>query len=267
MNEIVVSKESFFNIDKYALIISNIEFLNALFEVYLTSNEVSQDGLRSYYVDYYLVQMKNGGFSQFVYNSKWNEDVIDYVRTGLAAMGATENLALFEKLSNQLDNLELSQLQTFLNSDYWGESLERDLISSFDDDFFALQESENLIYFNHHWLLNHKNLVVLEEEEWDERIKMAKNANKEFESRQKAALDAQPRYANLIRKLCEAANQELEKITAGDPSHKYNGQQILAWHFITDQGHHFMVELVDEVIMFNSKTNNVVAQIRVGSSL
>src|SRR4051812_5684805 len=63
---IVVSTKSFGSKEAEDIVESNVSFVNALFDEYLTGEEVHPDALRSYYVDYYLDQVNNGGFSQFV---------------------------------------------------------------------------------------------------------------------------------------------------------------------------------------------------------
>src|SRR5579872_3800744 len=89
---VVVSDASFRSDDPSEIVESNCSFLNALFEEYLTADEVSADALRSYYVDYYLAEVNNGGFSQFVYNSRWSPQVLAFVREGLRAMKAKRHL-------------------------------------------------------------------------------------------------------------------------------------------------------------------------------
>src|SRR5688572_12066025 len=94
---IVVTEASRLSDGPYDILQSNIDFLNALFNERLTHGEVSADALQSYYVDYYLAQVNNGGFSQFVYNSRFSPELQGIVRTGLQAMGAKRNLELFER--------------------------------------------------------------------------------------------------------------------------------------------------------------------------
>jgi hypothetical protein len=61
---VIVSDRSYHSDDPYAIIQSNISFVNALFQAYIYPTEISADALRSYYVDYYLAQCNNGGFAQ-----------------------------------------------------------------------------------------------------------------------------------------------------------------------------------------------------------
>src|SRR3954451_15838582 len=113
---VVVSDTSFRSDDPSEIVESNIAFLNALFEEYLTAEEVSADALRSYYVDYYLAEVNNGGFSQFVYNSRWADDVVGLVREGFKAIGAQQHLALFEKGARLVKKLGKKGLQAYFSS-------------------------------------------------------------------------------------------------------------------------------------------------------
>src|SRR5690349_10993125 len=137
---IIVSKEAFASDDPYDIIQSNIEFLNAQFEEHLEHDEVSVNALRSYYVDYFLAQFLNGGFSQFIYNSRWG-DCIDYVTSGFAAMGAVKHLELFEDAARQLSERPgIEGLKKFFESDYFGDNEERDILNEFNEGFSSLSE-------------------------------------------------------------------------------------------------------------------------------
>src|SRR5262245_8720261 len=81
---------------RYGAIASNIGVVNALFDALLRSDEIPAEAMQSYYVDALFAQVQNGGFSQFVYNTRWSSAVTDRIREGLGAMGATRQLAMFE---------------------------------------------------------------------------------------------------------------------------------------------------------------------------
>jgi len=57
------------------------------------------------------------------------------------------------------------------------------------------------------------------------------------------------------------AGHTFSHATEGDPTHKHNGENVLAWHFITDKGHHYMVEADGRAIMYDGATRNPVAEI------
>lgn len=71
LDAVIVSIDAMGSDDPCDLISSNIDVVNALLNEHLNPDEISIDALRSYYVDYFLSQLNNGGFSQFVYNSRW----------------------------------------------------------------------------------------------------------------------------------------------------------------------------------------------------
>lgn len=260
-DSIVVSRESIGSKDPYDVIWSNIDFVNALFDEKIKKEEVSREALMSYYVDYYLAQMSNGGFSQFVYNSRWERGKIDKVRDGLKAMGAKQHLALFEEAAAHVSTLGEAQLGRYLKSDLFGKNGVRDGLASVDDRFFELKKKEDLILLNSRWLKSSPKLVVVPRSEMPKEVARRAAALSDGAARKQQALADEPRFMKLVRLLCEKSGQELDHVTAGDPSHKYQGKQVLAWHFITNKGHHYMIEADGKAIMFDGKSQAVVAEI------
>jgi hypothetical protein len=100
------------------IVLSNVRVVNALREEYLRNEEISEDALRSYYVDYYLAEVENGGFSQFVYNSEWDPEIVSRVRAGLPAMGAVKHRAWFDARARRVDALGDKGIRAFLDGEY-----------------------------------------------------------------------------------------------------------------------------------------------------
>lgn len=170
-NAVIVSEKAVASDDPYDIIQSNIDFLNAQFAEHLTHEEVSENSLQSYYVDYFLAQLNNGGFSQFVYNSRWGE-CIDYLTGGFAAIGAVKHLDLFETAAKQMaERPGIEGLKRFFASEYFGDNVERDILNEFNDGFFALSDTEDLIELNARWLRQLPDLVVLTEGEMAEELR------------------------------------------------------------------------------------------------
>lgn len=264
LDKIVVSEESFNSEEQYDIIHSNIDYVNALFNEYFYKNEVSDDALKSYYVDYYLAQVNNGGFSQFVYNSRWHNDTIRFVRIGLKEMGATEHLALFSRSAKILDQLGASRIDEYLDSQYFGTNEERDILNAFDDQFYELEKSESLIALNSQWLKAHKHLEVLSEEQFQQSVQSNAKLITNREKRIRDSLDAEPEYKKLIRTLSKKSGQSFERITAGSYT-TYKDEQTLAWYFITDVGVHYMVEYKGQAIMIDNKSKQTVTTISTGA--
>lgn len=263
---VIVSDKAVASDDPSDIIQSNIEFLNAQFEEHLRHDEVSENALRSYYVDYFLAQFENGGFSQFVYNSRWGE-CIDYITDGFAAIGAVRHLELFENAAKQMSERPgIEGLKKFCASDYFGENEERDILNEFNDGFSALSESEDLIALNAQWLRQLPDLVVLSETEMAEELRRRADAVPDREDRITAALAAEPRYMKVVRALCKAAGHELERVTAGDPTFEHDGQRMISWHFLTDKGHFHMADIDGKALMFKGHTDEVVCEIEVSDA-
>lgn len=256
---VVVTDTSFQSDDSYQIVESNIYFVNALFEEYLTEEEVPRDALRSYYVDYYLAQVNNGGFSQFVYNSRWNPQLIAFVRDGMRAIGAKRHLELFEENARFVERFGQDRLEEYFGSEYFGENQDRDDLNAPNDRFFEVEKQEDLLALNATWLRTHPKLVVLTTEQMRAEIRRRGQAISDRERRVAEALANEPRYMKLIRALCAQAGFELQRVTAGDPVRVHDGVQTIGWHFITDQGHHHMVDVGGRAIMFrgHSTTDSV----------
>ncbi|MDM1407370.1 DUF4375 domain-containing protein [Myroides sp. DF42-4-2] len=163
--KIVVSKDARESQDNYDIIYSNITFINLIREEVETEDPeednvdelIPHDAFLSYYVDYYLSQYENGNFSQFVYNTGADLELIDWIIEGLEKMGSVEHLALLKKRLDVLENMDEAVLEAFIESDYFGTNPTRDILN--DDDFFKIEE--DLIELNANWLKQHSELLAL----------------------------------------------------------------------------------------------------------
>lgn len=261
---VIVSQDALDSEEQYDLILSNVTFVNALMEEHIRPDEMAPQAQQSYWVDYFMAQMQNGGFSQFVYNSEWDPFVIDNVVTGLEQMGARQHLDALQAASKKLDELGPEGLEEYFESDYFGENDERDLLNEANEIIDQACETENLIELNSNWLKSLPNLVAVSQEEMEAEVQRRAAALPDREQRIQEALDNAPRFEKIILALCEAQGHTLDRITAGDPAHEYEGENILAWHFLTDQGHHYMLEVNGKGMMFNGDTEECIREIEAG---
>lgn len=256
---VVVWDKSYQDKEPGEIVDCNVAFVNALFEEYLTAAEISPGAMRSYYVDYYLGEVNNGGFSQFVYNSRWAPVCITAIKEGLKAMGAKRHLVVFNEGEKLVKKFGTKRLERYLASEYFGDNKDRDALNAINDRFFKAEEKEDLLALNAAWLRKHPKLVVLNTRQMAAEIRKRGKALPDREQRIAEARENEPRYMKLIRALCEKAGHELDRVTAGDPTHVYRRVPTEAWHFLTDKGHHYMVEFAGKAIMFrgDSKTARV----------
>lgn len=256
---VIVQKAAVGGDEPYAIIQSNINYINALRKALIYPTEISRDAQRSYYVDYYMAQIKNGGFSQFVYNSRWNDFTITLLREGLQAMGASEHLERFNTAAEAVEALGPEALNTYFERAYSGANPVRDRLNDIGADLLSPEPS--LLELNSKWLHSLPTLQALSVEEMEAQVALRAEATPDMAERRAEALENEPRYTKLIRALSAKAGHAFSHVTAGDPSHRHNGVMTLAWHFFTDKGHHYMVEADGAAIMFQGGTDKKIAEI------
>jgi len=83
------------------------------------------------------------------------------------------------------------------------------------------------------------------------RAQMAENG------RERLAAENKPRYARIIDVICEEYGMELARITAGDPGLIHEGEERVAWHFLTDQGHYSMVDMGEKAVVFDDDGDEI----------
>lgn len=152
---LVISTSSLAGDDAYAVVYSNLSYVNVVLEEGGAEEDLHPDSLLSYAVDFLHGQVRNGGFSQFLYNTRWNEGINARITQGLASMGATEHLAWFERRSAQVaEVLGTPELAAFLDGDYFGDDPFRDAL----DVDSALALDADLVALHSAWLREHPDL-------------------------------------------------------------------------------------------------------------
>lgn len=253
--------------DPSVLVESNRTYLELLAGEYIRDDEMNQDALRSYQVDNFLMEWENGGFSQFVYNTNWDPVVVKRVREGLEAMGAKRILKAFDKGAKMIEKLGKEALQQYLEGSYFqeeGEEEAEDPVDweAIDEALGKAADKEDIAELHGKWLRTHPKLFPMESEEAMQAEATRRGlALPDREERKARALVARPRYERLIDALCQKAGHELERLTAIDPKCEFEGEIVRAYHFLTDEGHHYLVELDGKAHMVEGKTNTSVCSI------
>jgi hypothetical protein len=254
---VVVSERSFRSAEPYDIVGSNVQFVNSLKERLLTENEIPVNALRSYYVDYYLAQRMNGGFSQFIYNSKADPRLLRHVHDGLSAMGARRQLDHLRGAEMLVERLGQTGLKRFFSSLYFGRNRDRDALNAADDEFEELQREEELIELNARWFRGLPDLQIMTDAEMQAEIERRVSFIPNLAAREAAALAAEPAFKKSIRALCAATGHKFERVTAGAQI-EFRGENLLAWHFRTDQGVFAFVEMGEKKFMLRHGDYSVV---------
>jgi hypothetical protein len=247
---------------------ANVLVVDAMHRELLQTDEMSPVAIRSYYVDFYLTQSLEGGFAQYVFTSLDREETDALVRDGMASMGATAHLDLFNRTAEAFDNLSEEDAERYLDGALDDDEEPTEGVRALDEldgEFEELLETENITALNAAWLRGQEGLLVLDEEELAAHIRGRVALIPDLAERQAkadaAALEDAPDFEIIIRELCSIAGYALQKITMGDPNYLHQGEKTLAWHFSTDHGDFIMVEDGDEAFMIDPATQEIVAAV------
>jgi hypothetical protein len=174
----------------------------------------------------------------------------------LAAIGARRHLELFEEGVILVESLGETGLKNFMETSIqnYAQSPERATLAAIDDRFYELEKQEALRPLNRAWLRSHPDLVPASSEQIDTEIQRRAELISDREQRIAAVEASAPRYLKLIRALVAKANQQLARVTAGDPNRDFEGAKTTAWYFLTDQGLFHMVDANGKAIMFRGRS-------------
>ncbi len=267
-DSIVVLASSVEDEDSGDIIQSNIAFVDMLVEEYLERQEIAPDALRSYNVDSFLAEFENGGFSQYVYNTRWNKDIVTDVREGLKAMGAKKYLKAFEKGAKMVEAVGKEKLTAYLDGGYFhdenAEEEEEDPVDwdAVDEAISKAGDVEDIFALHVAWLSKHPHLVLMESEEaMREEARRRGAALPDRAQRIAKAAASEYRHIKLMRALCKEADQEFDRWTGSDKQYEYEGEPVIAYYFLTDEGGFHMVEHEGRAIMLQNDTKDEVCSI------
>lgn len=247
---------------------ANVSVVDAMHTALLHTDEMSPAAVRSYYVDFYLTQALEGGFAQYAFLALDRAETDTLIREGMAGMGATTHLELFNRAVESYDALSEEDTELYLDGslDDSGDVPDGVLrMEELDGEFEELLERENITALNARWLRGQAHLVVLDDEEVgpyiQDLVALIPDLPERRAQAEAEALEDAPDFEVIIRELCGIAGVELTRITMGDPNYIHDGLKTVAWHFSTDNGDFLMVEEEDEAFMINPETQEIVAAV------
>lgn len=167
--QLVVSVESL-AADDAAVVHSFVSIVNVLLEDGVEPEHLADGSFAAYYTDYYLAQVGNGGFAQFLWNGGRDPRVLSSVRDGLTRFGGEAHTAIFARYAAGWDALSPAAREEFCGRDLFGTNSLRDRLGEPDDDFFALNRTDPLTGRIAGWLRAHPDLLVLPRAELEEYV-------------------------------------------------------------------------------------------------
>ena len=146
---------------------ANAAIIDAMHNALLGADRMSPVAVRSYFVDFYLCQVLEGGFALYAVMAAARTTTDALVREGMAGMGATAHLDLFNRAVDAHDALTAETAQAYLDGP-GGTGADPDgvlRIEELDGEFEELLEHENITALNARWLRGQADLLVLDDEE------------------------------------------------------------------------------------------------------
>jgi hypothetical protein len=146
---------------------ANVGIIDAMHNALLGAERMSPVAVRSYFVDFYLSRMLEGGFALYAVMAAARSATDALIREGMAGMGATAHLDLFNRAVDAYDALTAETAQAYLDAPGGaGDDPDSVLrIEELDGEFEELLEHENITALNARWLRGQPDLLVLDDEE------------------------------------------------------------------------------------------------------
>lgn len=228
IDNIIVTTNGFHSHNKNDLIASNIHYITKLFQNNLKEDQISQNALKSYYVDYYYSHIIYNGFDDFIKTFQKNFKVLYYIRSGLKALKSHKHLKLF--------NIVFPEKKEQKHK-YHNERLNKI--------FKKIQKKENIIEKNHQWLISHPKLIIVNPSSIESHIQ-----------KHLMAYQNDKRHVQIIKQLCKIIDEVFIAVTAGDEHNIYNR----SWYFKTAKNYYYIIEKDHIVTLYNSFTKKEVTK-------
>jgi len=221
IDKIIVSEESFRSNNHYDIVYSNVEYVDNLLNDGITTDNISESALKSYYVYIYFIEVNRGGFSQLDKRVEEETTILYYIQDGLEAIRATKNINLFNQYLGAKEKQDKQNYKIF------------------DKLFVYINKQEDILQLNANWLKSNRKLSITNSHSFSK--KYIENS-----------IDIQT-----IKKLCKLANEEYVRITSYDHNNLYNN----SYHFKTINSYFYMIKEEKRYVMYNSFTKKEVSSI------
>jgi Domain of unknown function (DUF4375) len=225
-------------------------------------------------VNFLVGQVLNGGFLQFVHNSKWDRSFVASVRGGLAAIGAKEHLAVFEGASRLIEegyasdgNLDTGKFKATVAQ------LERKHFSNLKltwrtrwivgDSWTWGERWQCAQILSARYIEKWQGVRHLPRADYEAALDRIAARIPDLAARRQKSEDTRPWEKNVIDRLVAQAFYSDIWYTAFG-TREYNGKTVWCWNFTVGktpgQGHHQAIFVDGKAIMFKGSTDQIVAQ-------
>jgi hypothetical protein len=243
---------------------------------HIRDDEMPENVINVSRVNYLIGQILNGGFLQFVHNSKWDKNFVAGVRNGLTAIGAAEHLAVFDGAAQMIDEayerddgkLDAARFRAAfdeLEREHLSDTkLSQRLDMDVDDSWTWAQRWEIAQVMNAVYIGTWDNVRRLPRADYEQALDRIAADVPDLEKRREEYEAARPWEKRTIDRFVAQIGLDYVWYTAFS-AREYNGKRVWCWNFVVGrtigEGHHHAIFVNGEAIIFKGDTDEVAARI------
>ena len=252
------------------------QFAHDLSLRHIRDDEMPEKVINVSRVNYLIGQILNGGFLQFVHNSKRDKTFIAGVRNGLAAIGAAEHLAVFdgatqiideayEREDGKFDATRFSTSFDELEREHLSDSkLSQRLDMDVDDSWTRAERWQIAQVMNAVYIGTWDNVRRLPLADYEQALDRIAADVPDLEKRREEYEAARPWEKRTIDRFVAQIGLDYVWYTAFSAK-EYNGKTVWCWNFVVGrtlgEGHHHAIFVDGEAIIFKGDTDEIAARI------
>ena len=250
-------------------------FVRGLSKRHVRDEEMPEKAINVARVNYLVEQVRYGGFLGFVINSRWDESFVAGVRSGLAAIGATEHLAVFDGAASLIDEafekgggkLDSNKLKTALyqleREHFSNAKLSGRLSRIVDSSWTPGDRWQCVQMLSVRYIAGWKGVKRVPAAAYAATLDNLAARIPDLAARRQMREDGRPWEKKAID--CLAAQASFTHLWYMAFSiREYNGKKVWCWNFTVGtkpgQGLHQVIFVDGEAIMFKGNTDTIVAR-------